>query len=100
VRELRADLRADWERAVTRHEALLAGFAALWAIGHVGFHVGLPVLAAHAALEVVHEANARLALERAAFDVGLGHGKTAEVLVVFVLRDARVAHPSTLATQR
>lgn len=56
--------------------------------------------AADAALEVIHEADARLALEGTRLDVLLGHFEAREVGVVFVLGDARVADPAALTSSR
>lgn len=51
---------------------------------------------ADATLEVIDEADARLALEGTRLDVFLGHFEAGEVRVVFVLGDARVADPAAL----
>ncbi len=56
----------------------------------------LPKRAAHAALEVVDEADTRLALEGARLDVLLGQFEPGEIGSVFVLGDAWVADPAVL----
>lgn len=57
---------------------------------------GLSIRTADAALEVIDEADARLALEGTRLDVFLGHFEAGEVGVVFVFGDARVADPAAL----
>lgn len=65
-----------------------------------GRRICLSKRAAHSALEVVHEADARLALEGTRLDVLLGHFEAREVGVVLVFGSARVADPAALTGGR
>src|SRR6185503_11469484 len=67
-------------------------------IGDVVF--GLTVRARDAALEVVHDADARLALKRAALDVDFLQSEAVEILLVLVLGSAGVADATAFAAER
>jgi hypothetical protein len=55
--------------------------------------------AADPALEVVHQAQACFALERTAFDVGLGDLEAVEILLVFVFGRAGITDATWIATE-
>ena len=60
----------------------------------------LPVGAADATPEVVHQADAGFALERAAFDVDLALGETVEIILILVFGSTGFTHAAALAAQR
>ena len=64
----------------------------------INLRIRLPVGASYASLEVIGDANARLALERPALYVRLGDTKPRELRGVFVLGNARITHTTGLAS--